>query len=112
MTETPSKDDANWHKMAIQDRETSRCGCHIPWTKRDIGLILGSAPKEYASRYYQLKVGHDAVGTYLARIKVIETPKCWWCEVAEQTVEHLYTRCHKWKKQRRRLVREFEKSVK
>lgn len=38
--------------------------------------ILGNAPKKYASRYYQLNVGHGAVGTYLARIGVIETPEC------------------------------------
>ena len=71
--------------------------------------MLGSAPKKYASRYYQLKVGHGAVGTFLARVGVIETPECWWCGVPEQTVEHLYTRCRKWRKQRRKLVRELEK---
>ena len=75
----------------------------IPRTKGGISLILGSAPKKYASRYYQLKVGHGAVGIFLARIGVIEAPECWWCGVAEQTVEHLYTRC------RRKLVRELEK---
>ena len=78
-------------------------------TKGGISPILGSAPKKYASRYYQLKVGHGAVGTFLARIQVIETPECWWCGVPEQTVEHLYTRCRKWRKQRRKLVRELEK---
>ena len=71
--------------------------------------MLRSAPKKYASRYYQLKVGHGALGTFLARIGVIETPECWWCGVPEQTVEHLYTRCRKSKKQGRKLVRELEK---
>lgn len=28
----------------------------------------------------------------MARIKVIETPNCWWYGVEEQTVEHLYSR--------------------
>lgn len=27
--------------------------------------------KKYASRYYQLKVGHGAVGTHLVRIRAI-----------------------------------------
>ena len=72
-------------------------------------MALGSAPKKYASRYYQLKVGHGAVGTFLVTIKVIETPECWWCGATEQTVEHLYARCRKWRKQRRKLVRELEK---
>ncbi len=46
---------------------------------------------------------------FLARIGVIETPECWWCGAAEQTVEHLYARCRKWRKQRRKLVRELGK---
>lgn len=50
-------------------------------TKGGISLILGSALKKYALRYYQHKIGHGEVGTCLARIDVIETPKCWWCGV-------------------------------
>ncbi len=60
-------------------------------------------------RYFQLKVRHGAVGTFLAKIRVIETPKCWWCRVPEQSVRHLYTRCCKWRKAKRKLVRELEK---
>lgn len=61
----------------------------------------------YASRYYQLKVGHGAVGTFLAKIGVIETPGCWWCGETEQSVGHLYTKCRRWRKERRKLVREL-----
>lgn len=71
--------------------------------------ILGNTPKKYASRYYQLNVGHGAVGTYLARIGVIETPECYWCKETVQSVEHLYTKCRRWRKERRKLVRELEK---
>lgn len=56
-----------------------------------------------------LKVGHGAIGTFLARIGLIETPECWWCGAEEQTVEHLYARCRKWRRQRRKLVRELRK---
>ncbi len=66
-------------------------------------------PKKYASRYYQLKVGHGAGETLLVRIGVIESPECWWCGAVEETVEHLSARYRKWRKQRRRLVRELEK---
>ena len=65
--------------------------------------------RKHASRFYQLKVGHGAVGTYLARIGVIEAPDCWWCKEVVQSVEHLYTRCRKWRRERRKLVRELEK---
>lgn len=71
--------------------------------------VLGHTAKKYASRYLQLKVGHGAVGKYLARIGVIETPQCWWCGQAEQSVEHLYTRCRRWRKERRKLLRTLYK---
>ncbi len=45
----------------------------------------------------------------MARIGVIEAPECWWCGATEQTIEHLYARCRKWRKQRRKLVRELGK---
>ena len=67
--------------------------------------VLGHTAKNYASRYLQLKVGHGAVGSYLARIGVIETPQCWWCGRAEQSVEHLYTKYRRWRKERRKLLR-------
>ena len=109
VTEMRSKGIARWHKTETQDRESSRRGYHIPRTKEGISLILGSAPKKYTSRYYQLKKGQGAVGTFLARIGVIETHGCWWCGAAEQTAEHLYARCRKWRKKRRKLVRELGK---
>ena len=72
-----SKELTSWHERKTEEREVSRCGYYVPWTKNSINPILGSTPKKYASRYYQLKVGHGAVGTHLARLGVIETPQCW-----------------------------------
>ncbi len=74
------KEHAKWHEVKTQEREVSRQGFYIPWTETKINPILGNAPKKYASRYYQLKVGHGAVGTNLTRIGVIETLECWWCK--------------------------------
>lgn len=107
VTEIRLKSIARWHETKTQERETSRRGYYVPRTKEGISLILGNSSKKYASRYYQLKVGHGAIGTFLARIGRIETPECWWCKVEEQTVEHLYARCRKWRKQRKKLVREL-----
>lgn len=47
------------------------------------------------------------MGICLARIGVIETPECWWCGGAEQSVEHLYAKCRRWRKGRRKVVREL-----
>lgn len=109
MCEIRSKELAKWHEAGTQERKDSRCGFYIPRTIEGISPALGNAPQKYASRHYQLKVGHGAVGTFLVRIAVIETPKCWWCGATEQTVQHLYARCRKWRKQRRKIIRELEK---
>lgn len=109
MDEIRSKAITHWHETEIHNRENSRRGYYIPRTKEGISSVLGNAPKKYASRFYQLKVGHGAVGTYLTRIGVIEAPDCWWCKEAVQSVEHLYTECRKWRKERRKLIRELEK---
>ena len=39
------------------------------------------------------------VGTHLVRIGAIETPQCWWCREPVQTVEHLYTKCRRWRRE-------------
>ena len=81
--------------MDSQDRKATCCGYYIPQIKEGISLALGSMSKNYALPYYQLKIGHGALGIFLVRIEVIETPECWWCGVIEQTVKHLYVQCQK-----------------
>lgn len=86
MAQARSGELTKWHEMKMQEREVSRRGFYVPWTKAEINPILGNAPKKYTSRYSQIKVGHGAVGTYLARIGVIETPECWWGKERVQSV--------------------------
>lgn len=52
-------------------------------------------------------MGHRAVEAFLARIGVIETPDSWWCGEKRQSVKHLYTKCRRWSKETRKLVREL-----
>lgn len=52
------------------ERENSRRSYYIPRTKEAINPTLVNAPKKYASQYYQLKVGHGAIGTYFTQIGV------------------------------------------
>ena len=99
MIESHSQELAKWHETKIQERETSQRGFYIPRVGKWMSIILGHTAKKYASRYLQLKVGHGAAGSYLARIGVIETPQCWWCGQAEQSVEHLYTKCRRWRRE-------------
>ena len=81
VTEMRTKGIARWHETEIQDREASCHSYYIPWKKEVISLILGSAPKKYASPYYQVKVGHGAVGTFLARIGLPKPPNAGGAEL-------------------------------
>lgn len=78
----------------------SAAACMSLGTKNGVDPTLESAPKKYQSRFYQLKVGHGAVGAFLARTGAIETPECWCCGEEEQSVEHLYmyTKYRRWRK--------------
>ena len=82
-------------------------GFYVPKAKSGINSTLCKALKKCAARYYQLRIGHGAIGTLLARIGVIETPERWWCGAQEQTVIHLYTKCRRWRRERRKLSREL-----
>ena len=101
LTQVRATETTKWHKRKIQEREPSSRGFYVPWTKPEINSVLGNAPKKYVARYFQLKVGYGAGRTYLARIGRIETPECWWCREPVQSVEHLYTRCRSWRRERR-----------
>lgn len=66
---------STWHLLKTQESEDSRRGFYISRTKFNIG----KSAKVYTARYYQLKIGHGAVGTFVANIEAIESPKLWWC---------------------------------
>jgi hypothetical protein len=66
--------------------------------------------KEAASRYYQFKVGHAAVGEYLQRIGAQDDIVCQWCSAPKETVYHLLCECRKWREQRRVLYRALAKA--
>lgn len=98
-----SNELTGWHEIYKEEKSAV-----VVFTSLGQGLAstryLETPQKKYASRYYQLKVGHGAVGTFLARIGVIETPQCWWCKEPAQSVEHIYTKCRRWRKKRRKVV--------
>ncbi len=45
------------------------------------------------------------MGTFLEQIEAAESAKCWWYGDAEQSVMYLYTKCRKWRTERRVLRR-------
>lgn len=100
----------SWHQDRNVTRERRNQTFYVPRLKFGIHHVLGRAPKKYASRFFQLKVGHAAIGVFLERIGVAETAECWWCQQAGQSVLHLYTECRKWRRERRVLRKELKTS--
>lgn len=66
------------------------------------------APKHLASRYFQLKLEHAAIGTYLYQIHAREDTTCQGCGSPRETIHHLLFECRKWRRQRNKLYRDLE----
>ena len=58
---------------------------------------LNRAPKEQASRFYQLLSGHAATAEHLVRVGQARSEACFWCGSGEkQTRYHLFVKCKRW----------------
>ncbi len=56
----------SWHQVRNgKKRERRSRKYYVPRLKVRIHPILGQAPKKYASRFFQLKLGHGAIGVLL-----------------------------------------------
>ena len=59
----------------------------------------GQVPKELASRFFQLALGHAMIAPFLRdKFGWIESDLCRWCGTGRQTREHLFKECLTWKK--------------
>lgn len=72
--------------------------------------ILAAAPKKLASRFYQLKTGHAAIGTYLRRIGARDTERCQNCRAPNESTRHLLLECREWRRPRQHLFKELRKA--
>ena len=70
---------------------------------KGINRYLSKSKKTLTARFLQLKSGHRAIGYFLHRIKVINSPECWWCSCLTQTPEHLWLDCYKWRREKDKL---------
>lgn len=108
ITEARNSEIYSWHQVRNEERERRSRNYDVPRLKAGVHPILGQAPKRYASRFLQLKVGHGLIGVFLERVGVTEIAKCWWCKQAKQSVGHLYTKCRTWRRERIVLKRELK----
>jgi len=66
------------------------------------------APKHLASRYFQLKSRHAAIGVCLQQIKAQEEATYRDCGLSWETMPHLLFECWKWRHQWNKLNRDLE----
>lgn len=67
ITEEKKVQLSTWHSQMTKKREAQRSGFYFPSLKMQIDLLLGKTNKFYASRFYQLKTGHAAIGIFFQK---------------------------------------------
>ncbi|KAL2012391.1 hypothetical protein VTN00DRAFT_5109 [Thermoascus crustaceus] len=100
----------NWlaRALARRPREAQRAyRAHQGW-KQD--PVAAAAPKKIASRYYQLKTGHAAIGTYLKRMQAQESEACRDCQAPKESIHHLLFECRQWRRQRETLYQAMNRA--
>jgi ribonuclease HI len=109
-TEVARAQRQQWLTKALGRRSlrAQRAYRALPGWKLD--PVLAAAPKRIASRYYQLKVGHAAIGAYLQKVQAQESGACRGCHAPSETVYHLLFECREWRRQRGALYRALEKA--
>jgi hypothetical protein len=109
-TEVARAQRQQWLTKALGRRslQAQRAYRALPGWKLD--PTVAAAPKRIASRYYQLKVGHAAIGAYLKKVQAQESGTCRGCHAPSETVYHLLFECREWRRQRGALYTALEKA--
>ena len=66
-----------WHEQKRKEQQSRKTGFYVFSSKAEIDPLLGKDKKVEVSRFYQLKVGHGAIDTFLKKIEATKTAKCW-----------------------------------
>lgn len=65
----------SWHNTRNEEQESQNRSYHISRLKSGIDPVLEKVTRKYLSHFFQLKVGHKAVGVFLEKIgsvKIVE----------------------------------------
>ena len=93
------KANMEWREEIIK-RSQGRRSFRVPKEGRvpRIPPGLWNAPKEIASRFFQIASGHVMIAPFLReKFGWVESDGCWWCGGGRQTREHLFKECRTWK---------------
>lgn len=99
----------SWLAKELAQRPQQVQRMYRPGRGWQLDPVAAAAPKNLASRLFQMKTGHAAVGTYLHQIQAREEATCQGCRAPSETVHHLLFECRRWRSQRSKLYGALEK---
>lgn len=67
---------AAWHDQKTKKWEIQKSGFYILSPKAKIDLLFNKIKKYYTLQFYQLKIEHEPIGTFLKKIKAKKTANC------------------------------------
>ena len=102
-TEVCTAQRKQWIKKRLEKRSRKAQRTYKPAEELRQDPVAAAASKRVASRYYQLKIGHAAVGEFLQRRDAQASAACRWCQASRESVGHLLFECWEWQRQRRTL---------
>ncbi|ODM15123.1 hypothetical protein SI65_09362 [Aspergillus cristatus] len=92
-TEATREAREKWLREAMAKRTPAAQRTYRPHRGWRLDPAAAGAPKALASRYYQLKMGHAAIGPYLQRVQAQESAACQGCGAPRESVHHLLLEC-------------------
>ena len=99
----------SWLARELAQRPQQAQRTYRPSRGWQLDPIAAAAPKNLASRLFQLKTGHATIGTYLHRIQARDKATCQGCGTPNETVHRLLFECRQWRCQRSKLYRALER---
>ena len=99
-----------WLSQALAKRARNKQRAYRPDRSWKMDPVASQAKKPLATRYFQLKSGHAAIGAYLYRIHARASPGCEKGDAPAETVHHALFECRAWKRQREQLYRALDRA--
>ena len=99
-----------WLAQALAKRDRYRQRAYRPDGGWKMDPVASRAVKPLATRFFQLKSGHAAIGAHLHRIHARESPACEKGDAPTETVHHVLFECRAWQRERVQLYRALDRA--
>ena len=107
-TEAITTQRQRWLTKELGQRSQQCQRIYRPQKNWRLDPAVAMAPKHLASRYFQLKSGHAAIGAHLHQIRAQEDATCEGCGISRETTHHLFFEFREWRHQRNMLYKDLE----